>query len=469
MAGTHALWSPSGAEKNTLCPGSLAASRGLRDWDNEYAIEGTRAHALAAWLLTDVTRDPKAYIGEDGFKPPVEMIDDIVGYVGRVITLATTMNIKPAEILVEQWVDCREIIPECSGTTDAGLVGMDELVSIDLKYGFKEVDAFENIQVMLYLLGLYLLYQYTHTFRTFRCIIDQPRVGPPTEFVVTLPELLAFADRMRMAAIESLRIYHRTDLGGLAPYSEARIPGVKQCRWCKALPFCKVAEKKVRDAMALEFTSIADDVTSLDALSTEVSGAPDPYSTVLSKAMAEVDFVERWCKAVRSETYNALAHGIAIPGWKMVQARLGNRHWTDLEAAEKVLKGARLKEKERFTYELISPTAAEALLEKEHPRSWTKAQKFIGRNEGGLSVAPESDKRPAYSIAADIDALPDLPALATMQDIALTVTAAEPGGVDDMNAFLASLNGDAASEDDDAALMAQFLGEPVDGDGSEFV
>lgn len=56
--------------------------------------------------------------------------------------------------------------------------------------------------------------------------------------------------------------------------------------------------------------------------------------------------------------------GEAIPGFKMVQGKKGNRAWTDAEEAEKLLKSMRLKTEQMYDLKLISPTKAAALQKK---------------------------------------------------------------------------------------------------------
>ena len=419
MSGTHALWSPSGAAKHALCLASLAAERGIPDTDSEYSIEGTRAHELAGFLFRrEVITDQEDFL--DAGSPPDDMLEHVGAYVNRCVSLAKTMNIPRADMLIEQWVDCREMVRECSGTSDVILVGDEELVSIDLKYGMGEwvgadfeltLDGvtFEgNWQTALYLLGAWFRFQFTHSFKTFRAIIDQPRLGALTEFVYTLPQLLAFAEMARKAADESLGIYHRTGVAGIHPDSVNFNPGVKQCRWCKALPFCKAAKAKIDAAMRSEFTAIADDVTVLVDTPNLVPGKDvvADHGSILGQAMGEVEFVEHWCKAVRAETFNALRAGVIVPGQKLVQGKQGNRNWNDEAAAAELLAKARLKMTERYEMTLISPTTAEKLLKKTKPRHWKRAQALIFRKPGGLSVAPESDPRPAFSMTSEFEAIP---------------------------------------------------------------
>jgi hypothetical protein len=365
------------------CAASHALEQGLPDTDSAHSIEGTRAHTLASDLLSQ-----GIYMHDDEFIPPPDMVEHIQGYVGRVLALAKTMGLGFDQIEVEQRVDCRELVPHCYGTADVILSGH-ELVAIDLKYGMGvQVDAYENEQGMLYLLGAYLERRFAQSWSSGRVIIDQPRKGGISEYPVSIPDLLAFGERAKAAAEKALYLAETQP----ANLQEFATPGEKQCRWCKALPFCQAARDNVTESMRAEWSRIDVDE----------NGEPIPVvdAEVLGAAMSQTAFVEHWIKAVRAEVHRQLVAGVAVPGWKLVQGRQGNREWSDEAEADKVLAAARLKKEQRYKFELISPAAAEKLL-KAKPRLWAKAQKLITRSEGSMSVAPESDKRPAHSIASE--------------------------------------------------------------------
>lgn len=120
----------------------------------------------------------------------------------------------------------------------------------------------------------------------------------------------------------------------------------------------------------------------------------------LAICMDSVDLVEGWCKAVRAEAERRLLAGTAVPGWKLVQGKQGNRGWIDEEEAAKTLKSMRLKNDVMYDWKLISPTTAEKLNAegKIGEKQWAKLQNLISRSDGKPSVAPATDKRPASVI-----------------------------------------------------------------------
>ena len=118
--------------------------------------------------------------------------------------------------------------------------------------------------------------------------------------------------------------------------------------------------------------------------------------------------MEERVKAVRAAVEGALVKGEAVPGYKLVQGRKGARAWSDEAAAEALLRQKfRLKVEEAYNLKLISPTQAEKVLG-EQPKRWAQLEKLIIQSEGKPSVAPESDKRPAISVAPNADGMEEI-------------------------------------------------------------
>lgn len=72
-----------------------------------------------------------------------------------------------------------------------------------------------------------------------------------------------------------------------------------------------------------------------------------------------------------------------------------------------MLKSFRLKADEMYTKKVISPTVAEKML-KDQPKRWNKAKTLVTQSEGGIHVAPMSDKREALKVTPIADQFPDL-------------------------------------------------------------
>jgi hypothetical protein len=114
--------------------------------------------------------------------------------------------------------------------------------------------------------------------------------------------------------------------------------------------------------------------------------------------MNAVGMIEDFCKAIRAEVEAQLLKGNAIPGYKLVRGKQGNRQWASEEEAEAALKKMRLKQEDMYSFRVLSPTAIEKFM-KETPKRWESLQGLITRKEGAISVAPEDDRRPAVDVS----------------------------------------------------------------------
>lgn len=371
----------SGAARWMACPASVGLSVGLPDESSEYAEEGTRAHDLAAAILTG---------GLAGSVEP-EMMENVYLYTDAVLRAS-----RIGALMVEQRVDFSEDIgqPESFGTADAIVLVGDELQVHDLKYGMGvKVDAENNPQLMLYALGALRTYDMLGPFNQVRLVIHQVRLGHVSEWLVPVTELHRFAGIARHAAAEAL-----TDAARI-------VPGEKQCRFCKAKAHCPTLAAQVAETIGADFEN-------LDAVR-EVSDEPARMGlNYLAHCMASVELVEVWCKAIRARVERELLAGNTVDGWKLVQGRKGARKWQSDEAAEATLRKMKLRKEDMFDLKLISPTSAEKLHKSGvlGPRKWVTVQGLITQVEGSISVAPATDKRPAVTptaTASDFENLND--------------------------------------------------------------
>lgn len=365
----HAKLSPSGAHRWMRCPASLLLEQQFPDKGSVYADEGTKAHDLAARILEGQT-----VFGADE-NIPEEMFEHVMDYVKLVGEYATD-----GTLLVEQRVQFSEFIgvPDSFGTSDAVILHPNTLTIIDLKYGMGvKVDAIENEQLMLYALGCLYEFGWFGEFQEVRMVIHMPRLNHVSEYVIPTTQLLEFAEKAREAAAVAL-----TDN---APFN----PGEKQCRFCKAKASCEALKQEV--AITVSAASAED----FDNITPVVPEEPD----VLALVMSKVDMIEKWCKAVRAEVERRLVAGEPVPGYMLVEGRLGPRKWSDEDAVVEACKRAGLEEENIFERSLISPTKAEKLLKKDKAL-WSELQTLTTRSPGTPSVAPATDKRPAITGAA---------------------------------------------------------------------
>lgn len=417
MVSQHADFSPSGSEKRYLCPASYAVERNLPDTESEYSQEGTDWHELGAACLRSGNR-ADFYLGKRMSKGNVvdeEMVSSADIYADKVREYAAGHT-----LLVEQRVTYAPLVKIISdeegwGTSDVVIITSDgeELQIHDGKGGRGiKVDAFTeetpadvreyldadpseeretakgNRQLMDYALGAYNEFALLGNFKRIRLVIHQPRLGHLSEWDCTIEELMAFAKEEEYAIQQCLNARTIHESTGLEASSSYFNPGLKQCRFCLFAGQCASLAEHVRRVV------LPNDVESSD---------PAALSEAqLGTALDEAPLVSVWLKAVRAEAERRAFAGAPPIGksgaYKLVRGRRGNRKWLDEDLATAALKNMRLKKDQMYELSLISPTQAERLLKKAKPRLWTRinTEDFITQNEGGISLAPATDKRPAY-------------------------------------------------------------------------
>lgn len=404
---SHAILSPSSAERWLNCPGSLYATKDLPDVNTSYAKEGTTAHALAEFCLK-FNKKAIDSLGKlmtpNGVYVDDEMAEAVQEYVDNVNGIKASMS----DLLIvdiEQKLDFTDILDIASvkdtlpadidkfaafGTADAIIVGDGELQIHDLKYGKGvQVYAEDNKQLMIYALAAYQYYSLCCDITKISMHIHQPRLHHHSEHSVTPDELLAFGEKLKERAIKAYTVYLKGPTN-----DDDFCAGESQCRFCKAASTCDALAKHVTASIGVDFDVINDvgDVV-VDSVTVD---APEDIAIKFSA----LNTIKSWITAVETRVNFLLQQGQKVPGYKLVMGRQGNRAWRNVEEAENALKTFKLKEDERYTKTLISPTQALKIL-KDSPKRIAKLEGFITRPEGKPTVVPESDKRPAIDIAND--------------------------------------------------------------------
>lgn len=410
----HATLSASGAPSWMRCYGKLAMEKPYPSTSSKFADEGTAAHEVAQMCL-EQGQDASAFAGRiievargEGvhrsvrkFTVDEEMVENVQKYVDIVRGLG-------GELMVEQRVDFSDWIgvPDSFGTSDAVVVWAEqrEIAVVDLKYGRGvPVYAEDNEQAMLYALGtlsmLDLVYDVGADWAV-RLMIVQPRIGNTSEHVLTVADLKEFALKAKIAARHAIHQYE----GQAEP---KLTPGEKQCKFCRAKATCPALAAEVMSTTSSPEAAPTDFDDLTVASKADIACSGEDW---LGTAMGKIDLIEQWCKAVRAEVERRLCAGEPVEGYKLVRGRKGARAWINADQAEEAMKAMRLKADLLYDRTLISPTTAEKLYKAGDigPRQWPKVQELFHQKEGGPSVAPESDKRPALSrdvTADDFDIL----------------------------------------------------------------
>lgn len=420
----HARLSPSGAPRWMSCPGSVALEAGLPEWDTGYADEGTAAHSLSALCLNE-GKDALAYLGRifevQGYDKgervtrEFEVDEDMAGHVQDYLDEIRAYAMGH-EMLVEQRVPIDHLTGEegAEGTSDVVIITSDgeELQIHDLKFGRGvRVDAEDNGQLKMYALGALKRFAVMGDFKRVRLVIHQPRLEHLSEWVCPVGHLEEFKREIADAALTVATATEFKANWVNSPNNAYLVPSDKACQFCKAKAICPTLAARVQADVGADFedlTAESDNPERGDEGDIPSRMLPTDPAQLAAK-MRAIDLIEDWCKAVRAQVERELFNGRPVPGYKLVQGKRGNRAWSDPTAAEDLLrKQFRLTIEDAFNLKLKSPTQVEALLKKEHPRRWEKAQTLVSQAEGKASVAPESDKRPALVVTPTEDDFADL-------------------------------------------------------------
>jgi len=317
-----------------LCPGKPVMEAGKPDTSNAYSREGTAAHQLLEWCLTE-TKQASAYLGRvievEGDKIAVDddMVEHIQWSLDTIYDYAAS-NLVMAETRVNYAESIGVEADAGWGTADVIIPRDDELIVMDLKYGRGvEVIAERNPQMMLY--GLGALAQcdgIMGDFKRVRLVVLQPRTSrTPSEWDCSVEELRQWAATEAWAAVEQ-REAART-AGGRVEFAQYLTPGEKQCRFCKAKATCSALRDEVVSVWSSRPGVMAPATPDefLDAVGCEPVPATDP--AWLAACLSKVDLIEDWTKAIRAEAERRLLAGEPVPGFKVVQGKKGNRKWAD--------------------------------------------------------------------------------------------------------------------------------------------
>lgn len=358
MAGTHARYSPSGASGWTRCADWTADPTG-----SKYANWGTAAHEIAARALQNDKQaaDYKGItivIDNDDYLVDDEMVECVQSYLDTIRDIG-------GQLLVEQRMPIDHLTGEvgAGGTADAVIFKDGEMIVADLKTGIGvKVDAENNEQLLMYAHAAMTMFEPVYEFDRVRMMIVQPRIGQVSEWVITVDALVEFGLQLKIA----------TEV----------VAGDKQCRWCAKKGTCPTLAATVR----AEFEAI--------------DPPAEAENDALAGALAKLDLIEAWCKAVYAEAERRLQAGQQIPGYKLVEGKKGARAWDDEKTIEEMLKAMRLRQDEMYQFKLMSPTQLEKAL-KDQPKRWAKLQEHITQKSGSPAVVPVADKRQAITVSRE--------------------------------------------------------------------
>lgn len=402
----HALLSPSGAKKWLTCPASLACEKDIPNTSGKAAVLGTAMHTIAEMHLNQyikgaalpLEREVGAYVLDEGkgqikalISPMkgavlitadmIEQVRKYTDYCKAIIDVATYAKLEMRVNLTEVLHPGYEGV-ETFGTAD--LVAVQELANTDehmliigdLKTGRHRVEAKENKQLMLYALGVYRRLKRRYNITVVRLVIFQPYAGGASEWDISVEGLELFAKFAQKRALLALDAYFRGKKNLKA--SDFK-PSVDGCQWCRFSEQCAARTKTVNSVLAEE---LEDDFVL--ELTTEQLVVEYEKLPLLRQ---HIDKVEKAMTA-------ALHSGKKVPGYKLVEGKMGNRAWKDADAIE-VPHGDILKKEV-----LMTPTEAAKVLSADEMAA---LEPFITRKPGAPCVATADDKRPEWNQVSEED------------------------------------------------------------------
>lgn len=371
---SHAKLSASKSAQWLACPGSIKAEEtgNYVEQTNVAANEGSAAHELAEHCLLK-NDNPFTWEGKQSPSYPEITIDrEMCSHVQTYIDLINSIVGKK---FIEQKVDYSDYAPEGFGTADCIIINDDDRILniVDLKYGKGiHVSAYENSQLKLYALGALADYGHIYEFDTVNLIIVQPRRDNIDEFNITVEELYKFGEYVKVQA--------ELALSDNAP----RIPGEKQCQWCRHHVKCPELFALTTETLSSDFDDLA--LKQVNRLSDEQ----------LKKVLDNSKLITSWLSAVESYVKDKLNNGGQFDGYKMVLGR-SSRDWVKEEDAVIAL-SEYYSADELFEQSFISVPKAEKLLGK---KNMSLLQDLIVKREGKPTLVPNSDKRISIDVTAN--------------------------------------------------------------------
>ena len=374
----HALLSASSAHRWLVCTPSARLEETLPERKSSYADAGRLAHEMAELKLRKYYTDPigprkfnslmKQYRESEHYSPELEKIADT--FVDYCKAVGMQFSSSPY-VMIEARVDYSHVAPGGFGTADFVAVGDDLMVIADLKTGQgKPVPIRGNEQMRLYALGALKLVAGIFPVSRVRMVIVQPKVyDEPQEEEITVKELERWAAEIAPIAQQAY--------AGEGEY----VPG-EHCTFCRARETCR--------ARIEQFFSAAE----LAPHKPPIIGWEE-VGEVLRKAEGIVS----WYNDLKELALSHILDGGEVPGWKAVEGR-SSRIYADLDKAFEALKAAGIDEAILYERRPLTPAQLEKALGKEQYRKLLEEPGLVVKEPGKPTLAPENDKRPAYSKAA---------------------------------------------------------------------
>ena len=370
----HALLSASSAHRWLACPPSAVAAEKYPNQDTDFTREGTLAHEVAELTARRYVEDIKPGEKLDDEAVTNEMLECAIDYAGYI---QEHIKSPDAVVLLEQRVDFSPWVPDGFGTCDCIIIQGDTLTIIDYKYGQGvSVSAVDNPQMKLYALGALNDYGIAYNVTKVEMHIYQPRIDNISTDSLTVEDLTAWAENVVKPTAENAA-------KGKGKYN----PG-EHCRFCPHAGRCRALTKVCTEYVETHSLRV---------------GVPVLAPFEVAEVLKMEPLITLWLKRVKDQALTTLLDGGEIPGYKVVEGKLGNRKWKDELKVAEALDAAGYTREDYTETKLLSPAGMDKALGKKKAAELLTA--FIDRAPGAPTVVLETDKRPAYNRADDFENL----------------------------------------------------------------
>lgn len=406
----HAKLSPSSAARYMRCPGSVRESAKYPERPSgPSAIDGTHSHTLLEHCVKNALLDPTEMVGKDMSDHDGAFVVD-AERAARVKVAVDYVRERSMNglfpVLSERRVDPHPYtgFHEQAGTVDVTIYRSDMLEVIDYKDGMMEVGAADNEQLELYDLGALAELDDPNRFKYVRNTIIQPKLALKSLKPITFHDYLT-------TAVLALGAKYRAGATATFPDDAPLVPGEKQCRWCPVQQ-CAARDAHSLKAAGVTFPTIAPDSLPVMGDASAQLAAQDPNALTdekLREILEAAPLLRQTIEQAEAEAMRRLEAGKPVPGLKLVIGR-GSQVWNlpEEQIAEK-LKGMGVPKDAVFVTKIVSPAQAKNLTwenRKGEKKTLSERQlktmetEYISKLGGKLTVALESDPRPAVTVNA---------------------------------------------------------------------
>ena len=362
---THAVLSASSSKRWLNCTPSAKLNAEIPDITTEYAKEGTDAHELAEYKVNQLL-GIKADNPTENLDYYNQEMEDCTDSYAQYIAEQMSQYSSPV-VMVEQRLDFSRYVPDGFGTGDCIIVADDVLTVIDFKYGKGvAVEAEHNPQMMLYALGALEMFSILYDINEIKMVIFQPRIENISEFSMSVPDLLNWAENELKPKAE------------LAAKGEGEFFAGEHCRFCKVKATC-------RKRAEYNLTIAKYDFAPPDMLE----------DSEIEMILERADALTAWAADVKEYALSEALKGRKWNGYKVVEGR-SNRKYTDEKMVAAVVKEAG---KDPYSEPKILGITEMTKLLGGRKKFDELLSKYVCKPQGKPTLVPESDKRKEWSSA----------------------------------------------------------------------